>query len=203
MLLQVFAKLHIHRAPDSPPADLLLDGDNLHLRKVLIDGKVIKQQQQQQQKQQQQQQQKQQQQKQKQQQQKQQQQKQQQKQQQQQQKQQKQQQQQQKQQQQQQQQQKQQQQQQKQQQQQQQVKGYVLQSDGRLLLPQQLLPSDPGVSFIVETEVAIHPKLNNSKRGLFFSQSSLITQCEPRGFRKITYFLDRPDILTKFKVSTN
>ncbi|MFL2812698.1 MAG: aminopeptidase N [Paracoccaceae bacterium] len=46
----------------------------------------------------------------------------------------------------------------------------------------------------------INPKDNTALEGLYLSEGIYCTQCEPEGFRKITYFLDRPDVMTKFKV---
>ena len=49
---------------------------------------------------------------------------------------------------------------------------------------------------VVETE--IKPQENTSLEGLYRSGSNYCTQCEAEGFRKITYYPDRPDVLTKF-----
>ena len=50
------------------------------------------------------------------------------------------------------------------------------------------------------TEVKIFPQDNNSLEGLYETNNMFCTQCEPEGFRKITWFPDRPDCLSKFKV---
>ena len=50
------------------------------------------------------------------------------------------------------------------------------------------------------SEVKIYPKNNTSLEGLFESNQMLCTQCEPEGFRKITWFTDRPDCLSIFTV---
>lgn len=50
------------------------------------------------------------------------------------------------------------------------------------------------------TEVKIFPIENQSLEGLYESNNMLCTQCEPEGFRKITWFPDRPDCLSLFKV---
>ncbi len=44
----------------------------------------------------------------------------------------------------------------------------------------------------------IHPALNTALEGLYQSKSMLCTQCEAEGFRKITYFMDRPDVMSRF-----
>lgn len=47
----------------------------------------------------------------------------------------------------------------------------------------------------------INPEQNTSLEGLYYSNDAFCTQCEAQGFRKITYFLDRPDILSIYTVS--
>lgn len=53
---------------------------------------------------------------------------------------------------------------------------------------------------IVETIVEIAPEANTRLMGLYASGGILCTQCEAEGFRRITFFPDRPDILSRFKV---
>ncbi|MXR38038.1 aminopeptidase N [Craterilacuibacter sinensis] len=53
-------------------------------------------------------------------------------------------------------------------------------------------------SFILEVETELEPAANTSLMGLYASGGNLFTQCEPEGFRKITYYLDRPDVMAKF-----
>ncbi len=55
--------------------------------------------------------------------------------------------------------------------------------------------------FILAIENTINPKTNTSLEGLYLSKTMLCTQCEAEGFRKITYFLDRPDVMTLFKTT--
>jgi aminopeptidase N len=62
-----------------------------------------------------------------------------------------------------------------------------------------LIPA-PGDSHIVETEVVIAPEKNTQLMGLYASGGLLCTQCEPEGFRRITFFPDRPDVLSRFDV---
>jgi aminopeptidase N len=52
----------------------------------------------------------------------------------------------------------------------------------------------------IETEVEIHPAANTKLMGLFASGGGLYTQCEAEGFRRITFFPDRPDVLSRYKV---
>lgn len=52
--------------------------------------------------------------------------------------------------------------------------------------------------FHVTIENTINPLENTALEGLYLSSGMLCTQCEAEGFRKITYFLDRPDVMTTF-----
>lgn len=52
----------------------------------------------------------------------------------------------------------------------------------------------------ISTEVVIHPATNKSLEGLYAADELLLTQCEAEGFRKITWYPDRPDVMAKFKV---
>lgn len=54
--------------------------------------------------------------------------------------------------------------------------------------------------FYVHTQVLLNPEDNTELMGLFASNGRLFTQCEPEGFRKITYFPDRPDIQSLYTV---
>jgi aminopeptidase N len=58
----------------------------------------------------------------------------------------------------------------------------------------------PQGSFILETEVQIDPQANTTLDGLYMSRGMYCTQCEAEGFRKITYYPDRPDVMARFKV---
>jgi aminopeptidase N len=57
-----------------------------------------------------------------------------------------------------------------------------------------------GRAAIVETEVEIHPAANKKLMGLYESGGILCTQCEAEGFRRITFFPDRPDVLSRYRV---
>jgi aminopeptidase N len=52
----------------------------------------------------------------------------------------------------------------------------------------------------VQTEVIIHPSANTKLMGLYESGGMLCTQCEAEGFRRITFFPDRPDVLSRYRV---
>ncbi|MDX1570548.1 MAG: aminopeptidase N [Xanthomonadales bacterium] len=54
--------------------------------------------------------------------------------------------------------------------------------------------------FELQTVTTIRPADNTALEGLYLSGPFLVTQCEAEGFRKITYFLDRPDVMARFSV---
>jgi len=58
----------------------------------------------------------------------------------------------------------------------------------------------PPEAFLLETEVEIDPEGNKALEGLYISAGRFCTQCEAEGFRKITWFPDRPDVLARFTV---
>jgi aminopeptidase N len=77
--------------------------------------------------------------------------------------------------------------------------------DGKSLSPSDYKVEDAHLTifsvpdtFTLETHVKINPAANKKLSGLFQSRGNYCTQCEPHGFRRITYSLDRPDIMTKF-----
>ena len=53
----------------------------------------------------------------------------------------------------------------------------------------------PSENFTLEVETEILPAENKSLMGLYASGGNLFTQCEPEGFRKITFYIDRPDVM--------
>jgi aminopeptidase N len=59
---------------------------------------------------------------------------------------------------------------------------------------------NPPAAFTLEIVSEINPAANTELEGLFLSSGMFCTQCEPEGFRRITYFLDRPDNLSVFTV---
>jgi aminopeptidase N len=58
-----------------------------------------------------------------------------------------------------------------------------------------------GDSHVVETVVEIAPEANSQLMGLYASGGILCTQCEAEGFRRITFFPDRPDVLSRYRVT--
>ena len=55
--------------------------------------------------------------------------------------------------------------------------------------------------FTLEIRTRIHPAANTSLEGLYQSSGNYCTQCEAQGFRKITYFLDRPDVMATYRTT--
>ena len=58
----------------------------------------------------------------------------------------------------------------------------------------------PDAPFVWEAEVEISPATNTALEGLYMSNGMYCTQCEAEGFRKITYYPDRPDVMSVFTV---
>ncbi len=80
--------------------------------------------------------------------------------------------------------------------------------DGRKLSPQEyrqqpqaLIVHQVPEQFELQTIVIIHPEANTALEGLYVSGEMLCTQCEAEGFRRITYFLDRPDVMACYQVT--
>jgi len=63
-----------------------------------------------------------------------------------------------------------------------------------------LLSPPAGDKFTLTTTVAIKPQENTQLSGLYKSSGNYVTQCEAEGFRRITYFQDRPDVMATYKV---
>ncbi|MEO1240216.1 MAG: aminopeptidase N, partial [Pseudomonadota bacterium] len=59
------------------------------------------------------------------------------------------------------------------------------------------IPSSP---FTLRSEVDINPSANTALEGLYMSTGMYSTQCEAEGFRRITYYPDRPDVMAPFTV---
>ncbi|WP_226688688.1 aminopeptidase N [Ruegeria arenilitoris] len=66
-----------------------------------------------------------------------------------------------------------------------------------------LIVEVPNAPFIWEAVVEIDPGNNTALEGLYMSNGMYCTQCEAEGFRKITYYPDRPDVMSEFTVRIN
>ncbi len=71
--------------------------------------------------------------------------------------------------------------------------------DGQLVL--ESLPSAEEGAFELEIFTTCAPAKNTKLMGLYVSNGSFFTQCEAEGFRRITYFLDRPDVMASYTVT--
>src|SRR3954471_16173779 len=69
---------------------------------------------------------------------------------------------------------------------------YELPAEGGLILP------DVPDAFSLDIETRISPETNTALSGLYMSGGNFCTQCEPEGFRRITYFVDRPDVMARY-----
>ena len=69
--------------------------------------------------------------------------------------------------------------------------------DRGLTVPADVLPEG---AFLWEAEVEIAPAANTALEGLYMSKGMYCTQCEAEGFRKITFYPDRPDVMAPFSV---
>jgi len=59
----------------------------------------------------------------------------------------------------------------------------------------------PPAAFTLDIETAIRPAANTKLTGLYVSSNVFCTQCEAQGFRRITYFLDRPDVMATYRTT--
>ncbi|MEJ2424865.1 MAG: aminopeptidase N, partial [Candidatus Thiodiazotropha sp.] len=80
--------------------------------------------------------------------------------------------------------------------------------DGRVLGPQDyqvdarsLTIPQVGAQCVLRTEVLINPRENTALEGLYQSGRMFCTQCEAEGFRRITYYPDRPDVMARFSTT--
>nr|XP_040245876.1 puromycin-sensitive aminopeptidase isoform X5 [Aegilops tauschii subsp. strangulata]XP_040245877.1 puromycin-sensitive aminopeptidase isoform X5 [Aegilops tauschii subsp. strangulata] len=79
------------------------------------------------------------------------------------------------------------------------INGTELKSDKYTVDPRHLtILTPPAGVFNMEIVTEIYPQLNTSLEGLYRSTGNFCTQCEAEGFRKITYFQDRPDVMAKY-----
>ena len=62
------------------------------------------------------------------------------------------------------------------------------------------IPKVPQRTFTLDIVTICDPKGNTALSGLYMSNGVYCTQCEAEGFRRITYFYDRPDVMARFKV---
>ncbi|QEA40447.1 aminopeptidase N [Pistricoccus aurantiacus] len=80
--------------------------------------------------------------------------------------------------------------------------------DGQALEPGEYQVDDKGLTvpkvptrFHLDTEVVINPQANTALEGLYQSNGMFCTQCEAQGFRRITFYPDRPDVMATFSTT--
>ncbi len=79
------------------------------------------------------------------------------------------------------------------------VNGRVLSKDEYTREDDELILKNlPNSEFTLETKTRINPKENRSLNGLYTSGGKFVTQCEPEGFRNMTFYLDRSDVMSEF-----
>ena len=80
------------------------------------------------------------------------------------------------------------------------VDNQVLQDSDYELQTNSICINKVSEQFTLKTVVKILPQKNTSLEGLYTSNGKFCTQCEAEGFRKITYYLDKPEVMSEFKV---
>jgi aminopeptidase N len=80
------------------------------------------------------------------------------------------------------------------------LNGMALGVDDYVADEESLTVFSPGDAFRLEIETSISPETNTELSGLYVSSGRFCTQCEAEGFRRITYYPDRPDVLAPFFV---
>lgn len=81
------------------------------------------------------------------------------------------------------------------------INNQTLQATDYKLTPAGLEVANVPANFELRVETKLYPQKNTSLEGLYKSNNTFCTQCEAEGFRKITYFFDRPDVMTKYAVT--
>ena len=81
------------------------------------------------------------------------------------------------------------------------LNGRVVQSADYVVEADSLTLKQLPETFLLDIVTVLRPQDNTSLEGLYKSSGNFCTQCEAQGFRKITYFLDRPDVLARYTVT--
>ena len=83
------------------------------------------------------------------------------------------------------------------------VDGKLLSTEAYSVSENQLILNTLPERFTLETRVRIQPDKNTQLSGLYRSRDGYFTQCEPQGFRRITWFTDRPDVMARYIVTVH
>ncbi|HWE75774.1 MAG TPA: aminopeptidase N [Stellaceae bacterium] len=78
------------------------------------------------------------------------------------------------------------------------IDGEAIGANGYVVDDESLTIASVPDEFTLDIETRIEPQNNTVLSGLYKSGGNFCTQCEPEGFRRITYFLDRPDVMARF-----
>ena len=81
------------------------------------------------------------------------------------------------------------------------IDGRILDDNEYLLSDDSLIIKQPPKTFTLGIITELEPHLNTELSGLYQSSGNFCTQCEAEGFRRITYYLDRPDVLSEYEVT--
>jgi len=81
------------------------------------------------------------------------------------------------------------------------IDGTLLRDNAYSLDPERLVIPDVPDAFELETVSRIVPQKNTKLEGLYATKSGFVTQCEAQGFRRITWFIDRPDVMARYRVT--
>lgn len=81
------------------------------------------------------------------------------------------------------------------------IDGVAREADSYNVTEENLSVRDVPDAFELRTEVRIKPHENTELSGLYKSSGNYCTQCEAEGFRRITYFLDRPDVMARYRTT--
>ncbi|MGA8007684.1 MAG: aminopeptidase N, partial [Burkholderiales bacterium] len=81
------------------------------------------------------------------------------------------------------------------------IDGTLLRDNAYSLDPERLVIPDLPDAFALETVSRIVPQQNTKLEGLYATKSGFVTQCEAQGFRRITWFTDRPDVMARYRVT--
>ena len=83
------------------------------------------------------------------------------------------------------------------------IGGVLLRDNAYSLDPERLVIPDVPDAFTLETVSRIVPQQNTKLEGLYATKHGFVTQCEAQGFRRITWFTDRPDVMARYRVTVH
>jgi aminopeptidase N len=83
------------------------------------------------------------------------------------------------------------------------LNGVLLRENAYSRSPEQLVLADVPDAFTLETVSRIVPQKNTKLEGLYATRSGFVTQCEAQGFRRITWFVDRPDVMARYRTTVH